>query len=193
MLRACREVSDEWLSHKGVSEMQFSVGYLSVAYLKRFPLALLRDRSGRIVAFANILAGRPGSDMTIDFMRYRAEAGSGLMEYLITRLVLHAKESGYETFTLGMSPLHDVGKRRGAALMERAAAALYRHGERFYNYKGLHAFKDKFHPRWEPRYMAFQSGWDWASAVVSATALIRASDPDSRRRIAAARKEFDHA
>lgn len=192
LLAACREVSDEWLAHKGITEMQFSVGYFSAAYLQRFPLAVVRDHEKRVLAFANVLGLRSGADATIDFMRYRADGPPGLMEYLITRLLVHCAEAGYASFTLGMSPLHDVGKRRGAALMERAAAALYRHGERFYNYKGLHAFKGKFHPRWEPRYMAFQSSWDWASAVVSATTLIRAGDASSKRRIAEARGAFDY-
>ena len=31
---------------------------------------------------------------------------------------------------------------------------LFEHGERFYNFKGLRAFKSKFHPKWEPRYVA---------------------------------------
>jgi lysylphosphatidylglycerol synthetase-like protein (DUF2156 family) len=35
---------------------------------------------------------------------------------------------------------------------------LFRHGEHFYNFQGLRAFKDKFDPIWEPRYLASLGG-----------------------------------
>jgi hypothetical protein len=34
------------------------------------------------------------------------------------------------------------------------ARFLWSHGRRFYNIQGLHAFKGKFAPAWEPRYLA---------------------------------------
>jgi phosphatidylglycerol lysyltransferase len=30
--------------------------------------------------------------------------------------------------------------------------------ERFFSYRGLRLYKEKFHPIWEPRYLIFQSG-----------------------------------
>jgi phosphatidylglycerol lysyltransferase len=35
---------------------------------------------------------------------------------------------------------------------------VFRHGERFYGFRGLRAYKDKFAPRWEPRYLAGPQG-----------------------------------
>lgn len=31
----------------------------------------------------------------------------------------------------------------------------YEHINRFYNFKGLHEFKEKFHPEWSPRYLVY--------------------------------------
>ena len=35
---------------------------------------------------------------------------------------------------------------------------MFTHGEHFYNFQGLRAFKEKFDPIWEPRYLASPGG-----------------------------------
>ncbi|MDX1819247.1 MAG: phosphatidylglycerol lysyltransferase domain-containing protein, partial [Marinobacter sp.] len=37
----------------------------------------------------------------------------------------------------------------------RLGRIIYRHGEAFYNFGGIRAFKAKFHPVWESRYIAY--------------------------------------
>ena len=32
---------------------------------------------------------------------------------------------------------------------------LYQNVDRFYNFRGLHSFKEKFHPTWGPRYLIY--------------------------------------
>jgi lysylphosphatidylglycerol synthetase-like protein (DUF2156 family) len=32
---------------------------------------------------------------------------------------------------------------------------VYEHIDTFYNFKGLHEFKNKFHPEWSPRYLIY--------------------------------------
>jgi phosphatidylglycerol lysyltransferase len=185
-------VSDSWLAAKGIQEMQFSLGHFSPAYLTRNPLAVARDAQGRMVAFLNILATRPGTpaapagEVTYDLMRF-VQGIDGLSEYMILKLMAWAAESGYARLNLGMSPLYDVGEYRRASIPERLSRLLFEHGERIYNYRGLHAFKEKFHPVWEPRFMAYQRPWDWPSAVLSTTSLIWARAPEDRRRIEQAR------
>lgn len=187
LIDACRDVSDAWLAHRSVEEMQFSLGYFSPGYLQRFPLGLATDDRGRVVAFANLLGTRPGCEATFDFMRYRPDAVDNVMDYVIIQTMLWAAGEGYATLNLGMSPLFAVGHWRKASIVERAARLLYKHGERLYNYRGLQEYKRKFHPAWEPRYMAYQRPWDWPSAVLAATGLIKARSREARRRIAAAR------
>ena len=50
--------------------------------------------------------------------------------------------------------------------------ALFEHGERFYNFKGLRAFKEKFRPDWEPRYLAVAGTATPMVALMDATLLI---------------------
>ncbi len=174
LLAELRRVSDAWLAEKHVAEKRFSIGRFDESYLLRFPAAIVRDDAGRIAAFANILEGRPGEEMSVDLMRYTGE-GEGMhdvMDYLFIRLMLIAKERGYRRFNLGMAPLAAVGDERWARPFERLAHFFFRHGEQWYNYQGLRRYKEKFDPIWEPRYMAYPRPWDWPLAVTSTAALI---------------------
>ncbi len=187
LLRALREVSDAWLAHKGGREMQFSVGHFSFEYLDRFPLGLARDGSGRVLAFVNLMPTRAGGPVTIDLMRRHPEAPEGTMEALLTECMRWGAARGHSAFELGVAPLADVGQQRSARLTERTARLMYAHGERVYGYRGLRSFKEKFRPVWEARYLAYPRPWDWAAAVASTTALVRAGSRADRRRIAQAR------
>jgi phosphatidylglycerol lysyltransferase len=192
LISEARTVSDAWLAAKGIREMQFSLGYFSRGYLGRSPLAIARDSAGRLVGFLNVLATRsgtpasPAGEVTYDLMRFE-QGVDGLSEYMILKLIEWSREQGYARLNLGMSPLCDVGEYRRASIPERLARLLFEHGERIYNYRGLHAFKDKFRPLWQARFMAYQRPWDWPSAVLSTTSLIWARTPQDRRRIEQAR------
>jgi phosphatidylglycerol lysyltransferase len=177
LLADLKVISDEWLSDKHTSEKRFSIGRFSEPYLRRFPCAVVRDAPGRVIAFANILEGRPGGELSIDLMRYSIarERDAGLkdaMDYLFLKLMLHGKERGFTRFNLGMAPLAAVGEMRSARLMERLARVFFRHGGQWYNYQGLRRYKEKFDPTWEPRYMAYPRPWDWPLAAASAAVLI---------------------
>ncbi len=170
-----RAVSDAWLSAKGATEKGFSLGRFEDAYVTRFPCAIVESGDGRIIAFANVLEGPPGEEITVDMMRHADFDAMGLpspMEYLILSLMLDAKERGFRRFNLGMAPLAAVGATRRARPVERLAHQFFLHGEAWYNYQGLRRFKERFHPAWEPRYLAYRRPWDWPFAVAATTQLI---------------------
>ena len=54
-----------------------------------------------------------------------------------------------------MAPLGGVGENRYARTGEKVARLAYEYGNRFYNYKGLRSFKEKFHPEWRSVYLAY--------------------------------------
>lgn len=187
LIAQAREISDQWLREKGAREMQFSLGYFSEAYLRRGPLGCAFGPDGRLAGFVNLLRARPGAEVTFDLMRCRSRVVDNLMDFIIIHAALWASSQGYSAFSLGMSPLMDVGERRRASITERLARLAFEHGERIYNYRGLHHYKEKFHPDWEPRFMAYQKPWDWAPTVIATTALIKATSREARARIRAAR------
>lgn len=155
VLRELKSVSDEWLASMHGSEKTFSLGMFDFDYLRECPILVVNDADGKAVAFANIVSEYHKSDGTIDLMRRRTDAPNGIMDFLFVQLAEHFKAQGYTGFNLGLSPLAGVGEEADADLPERAVKFLYEHFNRFYSFKGLHYFKSKFNPRWEPRYLIY--------------------------------------
>jgi phosphatidylglycerol lysyltransferase len=79
------------------------------------------------------------------------------MEHLTVELLLWGKEHGFQFFNLGMAPLSGLDGRKYGSRWNRIGGLIYTHGERFYNFKGLRHYKEKFHPTWEPRFLAYRS------------------------------------
>ncbi len=178
LLSEVKEVSDEWLQIPGRHERSFSLGYFDPGYLNQFPLAVLREPSGRIVAFANeVRSYRPG-EATIDLMRHRLMVPNGTMDYLFITLMLSLKQLGYRTFNLGMAPYAGVGDEPGAPLEEHAAHELAEHLTRFGSYKGIREYKAKFEPEWEDRFLIYQGGP--LGLARTAVALVQATDRQVR-------------
>jgi phosphatidylglycerol lysyltransferase len=146
-------VSEAWLGGKTGHEKRFAVGRFDADYLGRFDLAVIRS-GGQVVAFANILCSDAGRHLAVDLMRYLPDEASGLMEYLFLRLIEHYQRAGGEEFSLGMAPLAGLSERSIGRTWNRFGRLIYRHGGAFYNFEGLRAFKQKFHPEWRPRYLA---------------------------------------
>jgi phosphatidylglycerol lysyltransferase len=57
-----------------------------------------------------------------------------------------------------MAPLAGLHSRRQSPLWNRFGALVFGRGERFYNFRGLQRYKNKFDPEWESRYMAVPRG-----------------------------------
>lgn len=167
------DISSAWLRSKKLAERQFSMGFFDPAYLSRFRCVVVESggTGGRILAFANLLEGPRREELSVDLMRQRAD-GPQVMDFVIVSLLLEGKRLGYQTFNLGMAPLASVGTERGAHLRERLARLLFQRGEQWYNFQGLRFFKEKYHPEWRPRYMAYQNAWEWPVVIAHASALI---------------------
>lgn len=164
-------ISDEWLETKGQREKGFSLGRFDPDYLARFDCAIVR-RGEDIVAFANIWRTTNRHELSIDLMRHGAESPSGVMDYLFVQLMLWGKAQGYRSFALGLAPLSGIEGHRLSPAWAKIAAILFRHGERFYGFKGLRAYKDKFAPTWQPRYIATTGGLGLLWAIRDLNRLI---------------------
>ena len=72
-----------------------------------------------------------------------------------------------------MAPLSGVGNVRYARPDERLAGLAYDYGSRLYNYyKGLRGFKEKFHPVWQSRYIAYPLYRPLPTLLVDLAALV---------------------
>jgi len=155
MLHELNTISDEWLGSRNAREMRFSLGWFDEAYLNTCPILLVRDREGFIEAFANIVGEFQANEAALDLMRHRTQVESGIMDFLFVSLFNWAKEQNFAAFNLGLSALSGVGEHSDDPAIERALHYIYQNVNNFYNFRGLHSFKEKFHPAWSPRYLIY--------------------------------------
>lgn len=153
LLSELRQISDSWLGNQ--KEKGFSVVSFSEEYVSCFPIALLSDPNGRIIAFATLATDYKDS-ITIDLMRKTTDAPHGTMDVLFIHIFKWAKERGYHSCSLGMAPLSNVGECKHSFISEKLIRMAYHHGNSLYNFKGLKEFKSKFACGWEPKYLAYK-------------------------------------
>jgi phosphatidylglycerol lysyltransferase len=171
MLPRVRAVSDDWLAHRAAAEKGFSLGFFDAEYVARFPLAVIED-GARVEAFATLWPGAGGEELSVDLMRYRSTAPRNVMEVLLLQLMLWGKENGYQRFSLGMAPLSGLEMSAVAPVWTRMGNYLFERGGSFYNFQGLRTYKEKFHPVWEPRYLAYPGGLNLPRIMADVSALI---------------------
>jgi len=170
-VEALRAISDEWLSRRGASEKSFSLGSFDPEYVRHFPAGVI-EKDGKTVAFATVWPGPGKLELSVDLMRHLESAPKNAMEALFVHLMLWGAEQGYEWFNLGMAPLSGLEASPLAPLWSRLGRIVYRRGETFYNFQGLRAFKEKFHPVWEPRYLAYPGGLSLPGVMADVSALV---------------------
>lgn len=169
------QISAAWLAEKGGGEMAFVMGGPPLAGDPTVCPAVAQDQSGRAIAliiWAPMYAAR---GWAADVMRRPHDAPNGAIEYLITKVALHLKESGERVISLGLAPLKDAADGDEARLMTRGLALVAERFNTLYHFKSLDAFKEKFSPRWEARYLAYPGRLALPKVLL---ALVRAQAPD---------------
>jgi phosphatidylglycerol lysyltransferase len=166
-----RSVSDDWLQKRAGSEKGFSLGFFDPDYVARFPVAAI-ERDGKIQAFATLWEGPGKQELSLDLMRFHHESPRDVMEALFVHILMWGKNEGYRWFSLGMAPMSGFEHSPVAKLWSRLGIFLYEHGESIYNFQGLRAFKEKFKPEWEPRYLAYPGGLKLPRILTDIAALV---------------------
>ena len=175
LIVALHKVSDNWLAGQSGGEMHFSVGWFDESYIRESPVVVVVAPDGAPTAFANLVTEYQKNELTLDLMRHLQRVENGTMEFLFAGMLQWAAEKGYDTFSLGLSALVGIGEKPEDPRVERALHTISEYISRFYNYKGLHNFKEKFHPNWEPRYLAYPGP---ASLPVVLNTIVRAHSGD---------------
>lgn len=165
-----RRVSDAWLGSSGHRERGFTLGRFDPNYLRDTVVLAARDGDGRLIAFANLLPSYAGSVGNFDLMRRVPTAVNGTMELLFVAMIERFREEGLEGMSLGLAPLANI---EGDSATELVLGAVKSMGGRAFNFAGLFEFKDKWRPRWEPRYLGYRSA---AELPLVAAAVVRAGE-----------------
>ena len=165
-------ISNSWLEARRSEEKGFSVAAFEPGFLARQCVGLV-SQNGRPVAFASAMTA--GGEATLGLLRSSDAESPVAMEFLLTRLAMALRDQGFGRFSLGVAPLSGITPTPLRTGWRRVAALLWRHGNRFYNFQGLRAFKNKFNPTWEPRYLVSSGAIGPFMALADATALIGAA------------------
>jgi phosphatidylglycerol lysyltransferase len=172
LLPELRAISDAWLAAKNTREKGFSLGRMDDDYMRRLPIAVVRQ-DDQIVAFANVLEGGERHELSIDLMRYHpSRAPDNVMEFLLIELMLYGKAQGYRWFNLGMAPLSGLEPRTAAPVWNRVGSLAFGLGEHFFNFRGLRLYKEKFDPVWEARFIASSGGIALPRVIADIATLI---------------------
>jgi phosphatidylglycerol lysyltransferase len=164
-------VSEEWLRYKRTSGRGFLDTGLHVDYLGRFPVGVVRLR-GRILAFASLVGSAGRAELSIELVRHTACAPAGILEFVLAEAIVWAKGQAYRTVNLGLAPLQGLSRRDTMSRWDRFGAHLYRHGEHYPDFNELRRAKDRFAPRWDPRFVSSRPGLTLARAIPDVAKLV---------------------
>lgn len=154
-LQELSTISSSWLAARGAIEMTFDLGSLAPPSLDPADVAILRDAAGQALAFATWLPYAQRKGRSLDMMRHEP-AHRNVIDTLMVACMLEYRERGIEEISLGNAPLANLDQREMDSLEEKAVRLLYERFDQYYGYRSLFEFKNKFHPQWSGRYLAYR-------------------------------------
>jgi phosphatidylglycerol lysyltransferase len=152
LLAGLRAVSQAWLAAHPGEEKSFGMGRFDVRQLAERWVLVAISGGGRVEGFLTWAEVPAASGWTLDLMRRRADAPPGVMDLLVARAALEAKERGDRGLSLGLSALVAISPEQDPDA-ERVRAFLRRRLGAFYDFEGLFRWKKKFQPRFEDRFL----------------------------------------
>lgn len=171
ILAGMKSISAAWLAeHETHTQMGFSMGRFPADWSPDLLTVAALNPAGEVQAFLTWTPLYTGNGWALDIMRRLKETTPGTMEMLIAESIEWARAHGYTSMSLGLAPLAGLGagldmtveqrdgseQRRPAysvSWLERSASFLHQRKLLLGNYTSLYAFKAKFRPVWEPRYL----------------------------------------
>ncbi|OZB85859.1 DUF2156 domain-containing protein [Microbacterium sp. 13-71-7] len=158
--REITAVSEEWVAHKKLPEMGFTLGGMEELKDSDVGIFLAINKDGGIEATTSWLPTWTDGEVTgwtIDFMRRSDGSMPGIMEFVIASAALRMKEQGVQVLSLSGAPLATKPGEEPAepGVMDRLLGWLGEMLEPAYGFTSLFRFKSKFNPRYETIYMAY--------------------------------------
>ena len=142
-----------WLDSKGLPPLHFMVEPDTLARLENRRV-FVAELDGRVVGFVVLSPVAKRNGWLFEQFPHRPGAPNGTVELMIDTAMRTLADDGCDYATLGLSPLSrranvDTGDQ--PFWLRFVLAWVRKHGQRFYNFDGLDAFKAKLRPeRWEP-------------------------------------------
>lgn len=142
-----------WLESKGLPPLHFLVepDTLSRLFDRRVFVA---EKDGEVIGFVLLSPVARRNGWLFEQFPHQPGAPNGTVELMIDAAMRALAADNFEYATLGLSPLSvraRVEPFENPLWLRFLLAWMRKHGQRFYNFDGLDAFKAKLQPeRWEP-------------------------------------------
>lgn len=150
LLWACLQ---EWLDTKGLPPLSFMIEPSTLRHLDGRRV-FIAERGERVVAFLVLSPIPTRSGWLTEQFPHTNDAPNGTIELMIDSAFRRLAEDGAQYVTLGLSPLSErarIEAFENPMWLRAFLAWMRKHGQRFYNFDGLDAFKAKMSPEyWEP-------------------------------------------
>jgi phosphatidylglycerol lysyltransferase len=177
--RQIRQISRKWVADKGLPEMGFTLGGLEELDDPniRCLIAVGADRKVHaITSWMPVYENGCPVGWTLDFMRRNTDPATphGVMEFLIATAARTFREEGARFISLSAAPLARLDRGEEPCALLRLLDIFANVMEPLYGFQSLLVFKDKFHPDYQPLYLAYP---DPAALGSIATAIGRAYLP----------------
>ena len=169
-----RDLELDWQQKQMLPPLQFTQGRVEDTRDPAVEVAVAIDADGRIQGYVDWLPVPFGKGWVIDLMRRAPECMGGTMEFLIGMSLLAFQERGDAFVSLAAAPLADNDRSATDNLVPQMLGVVFERFETFYDFRSLFDFKDRFEPRWEPVYLAYQ---DPAELPTVAVAILRSHLP----------------
>ncbi|MFV9505283.1 MAG: phosphatidylglycerol lysyltransferase domain-containing protein [Oscillochloridaceae bacterium umkhey_bin13] len=150
-----RQCLADWLHRRGLPPLHFLVEPDSLAY-PGDQRVLVARRAGLVVGYLVALPIPQRQGWLVQQIVRSQHALNGTAELLVDATMRAAANQGATLVTLGFTPLAHLNAATAPtapALVRFVFTAMRKHGQAFYNFAGLEAFRTRLHPEaWEPIY-----------------------------------------
>ena len=165
MVQLLKPVQTDWLGRMGGREKRFSVGFFCEQAFAGAWVGLLRNAVGHVEAFVSLQVNNSAAEVSLDMMRSRSLLPSGAMDALFIGVMVELQHLGLLSFNLGLCALKGWMKPAHHPREVSMLLTLAQFLDRRYGLQGLQAFKQKFSPQWEPRYLVYGSRSDFPDVI----------------------------
>lgn len=173
-----REISEQWVAEKDMPEMGFTLGGLDELADEQVRCLVALDAGGvvhGVTSWMPIYAEGAVTGWTLDFMRRREDAFSGVTEFLIASAALRFQEEGATLLSLSGAPLARLDRGERPDALQRLLDQIGRSLEPVYGFRSLLAFKAKFQPEFRSLHLTYP---DPTALPSIGTSIARAYLPD---------------
>ncbi len=149
-LRDCLRL---WLDSKGLPPLHFVIEPDTLERLENRRI-FVAEQGSTVVAFLVLSPIPERNGWLTEQFPHHPEAPNGTVELMMDTAIRFLADDGFEYVTLGLSPLSkraNIEPFDNPLWLKIMLAWMRKHGQRFYNFDGLDAYKSKLRPeRWEP-------------------------------------------